>query len=45
MTDAHPLIERIDAELVRERDALVALSHRIHAHPRSASRKSVRARG
>ena len=31
--DAHLLIDRIEAELARERDALVELSHRIHAHP------------
>lgn len=33
MPDAHDLINRADATLERERDALVALSHRIHEHP------------
>ncbi len=33
MPDISALIERIDAGLERERDALLALSHRIHANP------------
>lgn len=33
MPDVQPIAERIDAELERHRDELVALSHRIHEHP------------